>query len=427
MQQVGIPQLSSTETQILCTPSLQENDKGVFHLMVGLLSSLMQTSTPAPIALVAREDPHQAHTWSGIPANLAAALAAQGVATLPIQSQPVRLRRLVDYHALHLTLHMPPLCLVPSRLARAHESRVAAHRLECYPHVSRVIAMGDHLHPAHLPGRTVTLFVDQCMANIMHYARRHGFPGGYEIHARTWREQWAWQNSVFRQASLVFTASEWTRAAIIRQHGATPERVVTVGFGASIKPPSSAVPAPCREPGTLLFVGYEWERKGGPLLVDAFRTLRQAIPDARLIVAGCQPVLDEPGVTVLGPVGKEDLAILYARATLFVMPSLYEPFGIVYLEAMRYGLPVVALRRNAASEIVDDGVTGALCDADSPHALAALLRQLLDQPAILFTMSAAATENVARHWTWEAVARRMLAAFDARVPTADAALTRRSA
>ncbi len=335
------------------------------------VTGAMFNSSPRSLILVARHNPHDFHTWSGIPAHLAAALAARGVKTLPVQSHPVRLRRLIDYYALRITMHVPSLCLLPSHLARVHESHVAAHRLRHHHETPCVLSMGDLFDPGHAPLKSVALLVDQCMGNIMEHARQHGFPSGYEIHAHTWREQWAWQNRVFRHARIVFAASNWARAAIIRYHGVAPDRVVTVGFGASIDVPVAQVPATQRDEKTLLFVGYDWERKGGPLLMAAFRRLRQVMPDVRLTIAGCRPVLDEPGVTVLGPVDKDVLRGLYARAAIFVMPSLYEPFGMVYLEAMCFGLPVVALCRNASPEIIVDGLNGALCADDSPDTLAA--------------------------------------------------------
>lgn len=117
-----------------------------------------------------------------------------------------------------------------------------------------------------------------------------------------------------------------------------------------------------------------------------------AVPGARLVVAGDgddRRRLEEKAaalglgeaVAFTGFVNETTLAELYRRCTAFVMPSRGEGFGLVYLEAMRAGKPVLAARGSAAEEIVRDGETGVLVDPDDREELTAALTRLLAEPA----------------------------------------------
>ena len=93
----------------------------------------------------------------------------------------------------------------------------------------------------------------------------------------------------------------------------------------------------------VLFVGVDWERKGGPILVDAFRKVREKIPDARLVIAGCSPqVRDLPNVEILGRVPRTEVSRLMMSASVLALPSWREPQGINAIEALIHGIPVVA-------------------------------------------------------------------------------------
>lgn len=142
--------------------------------------------------------------------------------------------------------------------------------------------------------------------------------------------------------------------------------------------------------GFLLIVGRmaSGERyKGHEQILEAMPHL----PEARLVVAGegdDRPRLAARAadlglarrVTFTGFVSEATLLELYRRAAAFVMPSLGEGFGLVYLEAMRAGKPCVAARGSAAEEVVADGETGVLVPQDDPGALAEALRMLLASP-----------------------------------------------
>src|SRR5690606_12176833 len=118
-------------------------------------------------------------------------------------------------------------------------------------------------------------------------------------------------------------------------------------------------------PPTVLFIGRQFERKGGDLLLRAFARVRRALPEAELLIIGPAEIPgDHAGVTSLGfvskdrPGGWEAIAEAYRRADVFCLPTRFEPFGIVFVEAMHFGVPCVGPDAWAVPEIIDDGRTG---------------------------------------------------------------------
>jgi glycosyltransferase involved in cell wall biosynthesis len=131
---------------------------------------------------------------------------------------------------------------------------------------------------------------------------------------------------------------------------------------------------------SLLFVGRLEPRKGGEV---ALAVLNELPGQATLTVAG--PALIDAGtrVRVLGPVAHADLPYAYAAADVVIAPSLVEePFGLVALEAMGLGRPVVATARGGAAEYLRDGVNALVVEPGDPAAVAAAVRRLADDPGL---------------------------------------------
>jgi glycosyltransferase involved in cell wall biosynthesis len=234
----------------------------------------------------------------------------------------------------------------------------------------------------------------------------------------------AWERRLYDSIDVIFTMSEWLRASFISDFGQSPDKVVAVGAGANF----SALPAPAERDWTtprFLFVGRDWERKGGPNLLRAWPALRRARPDATLRIVGPTAIPEAlpAGVEFVGrldpstPEGQAAFDTAYREATAFVMPSLFEPFGIVFLEAMAHGLPCVAADRCAMPEIVHDHVTGRIAAPEDPGALAEALISVAD-PHTACRMGVAGRERMREQFTWEAVADRILAEIEARLPVA---------
>lgn len=236
----------------------------------------------------------------------------------------------------------------------------------------------------------------------------------------TARRLLAWERRLYDETDVIFTMSEWLRRTFLDEFGQAPEKVVAVGGGTDLSVPEEAERD--WERPRFLFVGREFERKGGRELLAAWPAVMAARPDAELHIVGPRAIdaTLPAGVTLVGhidrgtPEGSERFLQMYRRATAFVLPSLYEPFGIVFLEAMANGLPCVAADRCAMPEIVADGETGRVAKPEDTDALVAALVELAD-PATAQRMGAAGRRRMRERFTWPAVADRIVHELDARV------------
>lgn len=223
-----------------------------------------------------------------------------------------------------------------------------------------------------------------------------------------------YEETAAQQMTLLFTFSEYLRQSFIRDYRVAPEKVVNIGGAINLTEIPPAVSAKDYTAKRLLFIGVEFDRKGGRQLLEAFSLVRQAHPSAELHIVGPRalPTLPE-GVVFHGNLSKADpsqkakLQQIFQQSTLFVMPSLYEPFGIAPLEAMLYQLPCVLTDAWALREHVTPGVNGELVEKGSVEDLAAKLTSLLSDPDRLATMGAQGRERVLAQYTWDAVVARM--------------------
>ena len=183
-------------------------------------------------------------------------------------------------------------------------------------------------------------------------------------------------------------------AASYREDYAVPdERIRVIPPGVDLeqwRPPSSASEGDGNF--RVLFVGGDFERKGGRHLLRAFSTLP---PDAELVVVTRDEVPASDRVRVLSDLNPNDpeLVDLYRSCDVFALPTLAETFGIAAAEAAASGLPVVASDVGGIPDIVLDGSTGCLVPPGDDDALATALRQLYDAPDQRRSMGRAARRH----------------------------------
>jgi glycosyltransferase involved in cell wall biosynthesis len=187
--------------------------------------------------------------------------------------------------------------------------------------------------------------------------------------------------------------------------------VFVVGLGRN-HPPAELSPRDWSAP-RYLFVGVAWERKNGPAVVAAFQRVRERHPEARLDLVGGHPRLDVPGVVPHGPLSRTDpaerelVAALYRSATAFVMPSLHEPAGIVYVEAGAAGVPSIGSSDGGAATMIGPG--GRIVDPRDPEQIYAAMLELAD-PQTAQGLGDLARRHAAL-FTWRLVAERLVRAL----------------
>lgn len=221
-------------------------------------------------------------------------------------------------------------------------------------------------------------------------------------------ERWlALERRLYARASAVFTRSQHVSRSLIAHYGCTPERVVCAGAGSNARVCDELAAEQRQGPPRILFVGVDWERKGGPELVEAFSRLRDRHPEARLTIVGCRPPFDLANVDVVGYCPLESVHLHYQRAAIFCLPVHREPFGVAFVEAMHHGLPIVSTPVGAVPDLVQHGANGFLIGIGDVDELASSLDRLLSDPECRRKMGERSRERARAGYTWPAVARKM--------------------
>jgi alpha-maltose-1-phosphate synthase len=250
--------------------------------------------------------------------------------------------------------------------------------------------------------------------------------GGYAL--SSWCEKVAVES-----AAAVVAVSEGMRADVLAAYPAVPPervRVIRNGVDTSEYAPDPGTDVlahygvdPARP--AVVFVGRITRQKGLPVLLRAARAVD---PQAQLVICAGQPDTPElaaevtalveqlretrSGVVWLpGMLAKREVIQLLTHATAFACPSLYEPLGIVNLEAMACGTAVVASRVGGIPEVVADDETGLLVPPDDPAALAGALNRLLRDPGRASWMGERGRRRAVTEFGWPAIAAQTAALY----------------
>jgi glycosyltransferase involved in cell wall biosynthesis len=237
-----------------------------------------------------------------------------------------------------------------------------------------------------------------------------------------------WLPWIVRRVDAVITVSEHSKADLLRFLPIRPERitVIPLGIGAAFRPQKPSEIAPILDrlgigAPYILSVGSIEVRKNLPRLVEAFSRLRAEDPSLHLVLTGARKLRQssvaedirrlglEGAVHLTGFVEDADLPALYAGATLFVLPSLYEGFGLPVLEAMACGTPVVASRSSSLPEIA--GEAAVLVDPFDVDAIAAGMRQVLTSPDLAARLRTAGLAR-AETFTWRQTAEATIGVYE---------------
>jgi glycogen synthase len=229
------------------------------------------------------------------------------------------------------------------------------------------------------------------------------------------------EKTAVEAADRVIAVSRRMRVDILEHFQVDPAKVVVIHNGIDpdrfrrTQARDALARRGVREP-YVLFVGRITDQKGIFHLLAAAPKLPPGVqvvlcasaPDTPEIEARLKRVLPEhPNVVWIGEmVPVSEVVQLYSHAAVFVCPSVYEPFGLINLEAMACETPVVASAVGGIVEVVEDGKTGVLVEPAQPEALAAAIRGLLEDPARGRAMGRAGRLRVEAQFSWRSVAER---------------------
>lgn len=229
-------------------------------------------------------------------------------------------------------------------------------------------------------------------------------------------ERWlALEKTIYQNATLNFTMSNHISRSIAQDYDCPPDKIERVFAGSNVTH-TPVIQTKRYDQKNILFVGVDWERKGGPQLLEAFKLVRQQHPDARLTIVGCSPEIDVPNCEVVGRVPKEEVGRYYENATVFCLPTRREPFGFVFIEAMAYKLPIVASNIGAIPDFVTPGVNGYTVGPDDVAGLAAALCELVADPAKCQAFGEYGYRTFVPAYSWDNVVRLIRDAVGKHVP-----------
>lgn len=354
------------------------------------------------LAFLSIDNPFERSSWSGIPYYALRELR----------------RRFPDVHVINTPIadkvlqraaHLRKFGVSPTRepiVARYFAGHIGKRLREVRPDL--IVAINAVHKLVGLNGRYPAIYCsDGFFSNIVDY-----YPQFANLSPRARRNGDRQQEQLLASRASLCLSSEWAARTAANYYHAPRDRFQVVPFGANfdIDPPARP-PRAAGGPLKLLFVGYDWSRKGGELVLPAFVELRQRFPDAELHIAGCSPEAAQgvPGVVVHGQLDKGDpeqaarLEGLFRDSSFFFMPSRQEAYGLAFCEACAFALPPVAADTGGVGTIVHHGDNGLLLPMRAgPSEYAAAIAEIWSRPAVYRAMQVAARDAYESRLNWRA-------------------------
>jgi starch synthase len=213
-----------------------------------------------------------------------------------------------------------------------------------------------------------------------------------------------------QRARWIAVGTSFTRRTLV-ERGVPTEKIVITALGVDLNLFSS-VPRPnASRPVRFVFVGSISAAKGVPLLLEAWRSLGKA--DAELWLIGStgtqrkRLIPELPGLRVVGKVQHHELPGMLRQCDVLVLPSYFEGFGAVLLEAMATGLPIIATDSTAAPDLIANGVEGYVIPTGNVEALKTAMARFIDSPDRVALMSRAA-RRCAERYSWDTYGDRWM-------------------
>lgn len=230
-----------------------------------------------------------------------------------------------------------------------------------------------------------------------YFARHRWWPWYYRRDYVDWIQRWGYYSIVtllerkaLRNLKALTANSDATAGTISIRYGIPREKITTIYLGLDLKvqPVDDTLETERLKHPKLLFVGGNMQRKGLPTVLRAMGDLIPRYPQLRLQVLGKNQNLGKmrklagrlgvaDHVDFLGWVPPEKVSYYFRQAAIFVMPSLMEGFGLVFLEAMAAGVPVIGGGVGGTKELIEDGINGLSVEPNSASLLAGNIQKLL--------------------------------------------------
>lgn len=254
------------------------------------------------------------------------------------------------------------------------------------------------------------------------YGRNRGIHNNFQRRIHNLEERLA------RSADTVICCSDYMVEEVVRLFGLAGKKVFSIPNGvdpANLGIPRKLVPGEkdtYSAEKSIIFLGRLVPEKGVQVLLEALSILLRQLPDLKLLVAGAGPYADylktmagdmglQGNTEFLGFLQEEQRNYYLRQADVAVFPSLYEPFGIVALEAMAAQIPVIVSDTGGLSEVVAHGIDGYKAPSGRPDVLAYYIREVLVNPGLARDLTRRAWKKVLTKYDWQHIAVETLDAY----------------
>lgn len=370
------------------------------------------------IGFVSIQDATDVTTWSGIPFQILTEMRAQNI----------------DVEALSPLSTSAKFALAPVKLiSRARKQSVT---LDHFPLVLRAYARQIErfvrqrsidvvFSPSTIPvtllscGKPIVTWTDAVFhAMVDYYGTAFANMPAAAVARGKWQEE-----AALRNCSIAVYGSTWAREGAARITDTGKLRVLPFGSSLPVSHTAADVARFAAEKRStrkneceLLFVGVNWERKGGPIAVETARLLNEAGIRTRLRVVGSRPEGElPPFVDVIGFLnknsesGKRQLIDLYRGADFLILPTKAEAAGIVFCEASSFGLPSVTYATGGVPDYVRNGVNGVCIAPGSPASeFAAAIEKIMASSAEYAAYCTRAFQEYKERLNWERSVRELV-------------------
>ena len=246
------------------------------------------------------------------------------------------------------------------------------------------------------------------------------------------------ENSTILRSDMVTCSTRRHIETISNEIGCKPQNIEIIPLGITLpKLGENSQRETGNDSYTVLYIGRLEKRKGAHVLAKAIPYVLKDVPETKFLIIGRDTYLTPAGnrfsgnkedsfketmineitekylknVNFLGFVDDENLPRYYMTCDVFVAPSLYESFGLIYVEAMSYGKPIVGCNVGGVPEVVRNGVTGLLVPPENPVLLANAITKILKDKHMRDEMGQEARKHVEAHFTRELMTERTVHAY----------------
>jgi len=382
------------------------------------------------LLLATAEDPFDRKSWSGVPFGLRAGLERKVESLTVFQSSPPS-RNLPDvFRRIYYGGAQYPLWVTKATIknnGRELRAAIAKSNPDAVLSISSMCLaeVGEVSRPLFMFSDAPYIAYHEAYRGTIDRPRRLEWFGNEEA-------------KVARRIDGLCFASSWAVQEALNLYGpvgrdgssmASRLHVTPLGAGLSPKIGREAIMQYVRQRPSdridLLFVGKDWERKGGPMALEVARLLHAAGHVTRLHLVGCRPELppDSSEYVVFHGVLRQDqreeaakLEELFLTSHFLIVPTMAECFGIVFAEAQAFALPPISRAVQALPGVIADGVTGLLLDPDAPaEVYVERILARLASPEAYRAMAVAALDRYEASLSWDATAEKLITVMEQEV------------